>query len=105
MRTLRTTATNEYSTAALYYLLAGSCIASHLFANKTIYMNKSRLCANYREWQLSLWGAIFLTFGVGYLVASHFSNLSPLMYLLIIVGAICHGYGMWKINKGTHRTN
>lgn len=51
--------------------------------------------AKYIEWQASLFGAIFASFGVGILVASIFK---PYAYILTLLGIIMHAWGMYKIH-------
>jgi hypothetical protein len=56
--------------------------------------------AKYVEWQASLFGACFIAFGLGVL----FADLAePFSWVIILVGIVLHGWGMYKIhirNKG-----
>ena len=54
--------------------------------------------AKYIEWQASLFGAIFVAFGVGALWGSYFMKY---IYLIIIAGIVLHSWGMYK----THMRN
>lgn len=52
--------------------------------------------AKYSEWQSSLWGACSIAFGLGVLSARIFE---PYAYVLILIGIILHGWGMYKIHQ------
>lgn len=49
--------------------------------------------AKYGEWQASLFGACFITFGLGVLLHRFFGVWG---WLIIIVGIILHSWGMKK---------
>ncbi len=52
--------------------------------------------ATYGEWQASLWGACFIAFGLGVLLASYLSWLAiPAM----AIGIAMHGWGMYRIHQ------
>jgi hypothetical protein len=52
--------------------------------------------AKYVEWQASLFGACFIAFGLGILLASYFSSIS---LIIILVGIVLHSWGMYKIHQ------
>lgn len=54
--------------------------------------------AKYIEWQASLFGACFIAFGLGVLLASYFQ---PFALIIILIGIIMHSWGMYK----THQRN
>lgn len=58
--------------------------------------NEKLVSAKYSEWQASLFGAIFVAFGVGVLLQRF---VSPWAWLIIILGAVLHGWGMSKMYK------
>jgi hypothetical protein len=52
--------------------------------------------AKYGEWQASLWGACFIAFGLGILLASYLSWIAiPTM----AIGIVMHGWGMYRIHQ------
>ncbi|OGL24909.1 hypothetical protein A2884_02145 [Candidatus Saccharibacteria bacterium RIFCSPHIGHO2_01_FULL_48_12] len=51
--------------------------------------------ARYSVWQASLLGACAIAFGLGILLAGYFS--STFGWLVIIVGVLIHGYGMYRM--------
>lgn len=52
--------------------------------------------ATYGEWQASLWGACFIAFGLGVLLA----NYLPLTALPALgIGIVMHGLGMYRIHQ------
>lgn len=52
--------------------------------------------AKYSEWQASLWGACAIAFGLGVFLSSYFQQFAA---VLILVGIIMHGWGMYKIHR------
>lgn len=50
--------------------------------------------AKYIEWQASLFGASFIAFGLGALVALYFR---PYALIIILTGIIMHSWGMYKM--------
>lgn len=52
--------------------------------------------AKYIEWQASLFGACFIAFGLGIMLASYFSTFA---FIIILVGIILHSWGMYKIQQ------
>lgn len=50
----------------------------------------------YIEWQASLFGASFIAFGLGALLASYFR---PYALIIILIGIIMHSWGMYKMYK------
>lgn len=52
--------------------------------------------AKYVEWQASLWGACAIAFGLGSLLTNYFGQLA---IVLILIGIVLHGWGMYKIHK------
>ena len=52
--------------------------------------------ARYVEWQASLFGACFIAFGLGILLASYFQTFA---LFIILIGIILHSWGMYKIHK------
>lgn len=76
--------------------------ACHLCSGKIIKITmKDKLTkAKYIEWQASLFGACFIAFGLGILLASYFVAFA---LLIILIGIVIHSWGMYKIhqrNKG-----
>lgn len=59
--------------------------------------NKEQLVsAKYIEWQASLFGAMFVAFGLGVLLHQFFGSWA---WAIIIIGAILHSWGMTKTYK------
>ncbi len=52
--------------------------------------------AKYSEWQASLWGACFIAFGLGVLLAQYGQRLA---IVAILLGVGMHGWGMYKIHQ------
>lgn len=52
--------------------------------------------ATYGEWQASLFGALFIAFGVGALWGS---LLEKYILIIIIIGIALHSWGMYKIHQ------
>jgi hypothetical protein len=52
--------------------------------------------ATYLEWQMSLFGASFIAFGVGVLLARY---LPWLAIPVIAVGIVMHAWGMYRIHE------
>ncbi len=52
--------------------------------------------AKYSEWQFSLWGACFIAFALGVLLASYFQRFA---FVVIVIGIGMHGWGMYKIHQ------
>lgn len=52
--------------------------------------------ARYLEWEASLFGAIFIAFGVGALWGGY---LKDYLYLIILAGIVVHSWGMYKVHK------
>lgn len=63
----------------------------------TKYSMKDKLRkAKYIEWQASLFGASFIAFGLGALLASYFR---PYALVIILIGIIMHSWGMYEIHQ------
>jgi hypothetical protein len=54
--------------------------------------------AKYSEWQASLWGACFIAFGLGVLLAHYFRSFA---LFILLLGVGLHSWGMYK----THQRN
>ena len=52
--------------------------------------------ATYLEWQMSLFGASFIAFGLGILLASY---LAWLALPALATGILMHGWGMYRIHQ------
>lgn len=52
--------------------------------------------ATYVEWEASLFGAMCVAFGLGTLLANMFT---PYAWIIILIGAVGHAWGMYKIHK------
>lgn len=52
--------------------------------------------ATYFEWQASLFGACFISFGLGVLVSKYFQ---PYSLIIILIGILMHSWGMYKIHR------
>lgn len=52
--------------------------------------------ATYNEWLASIFGACFIAFGLGVLLAKYFSGFA---YIIILVGIIVHSWGMYKVHQ------
>jgi hypothetical protein len=48
------------------------------------------------EWELSIFGACFIAFGLGVWLASYFR---PWAFWIMLIGIIGHGWGMYKIHQ------
>jgi hypothetical protein len=60
-------------------------------------MDKGTLTkAKYSEWQASLWGACFIAFGLGVLLAQYFRVIA---LVIVAVGIALHGWGMYKMHQ------
>lgn len=53
--------------------------------------------AKYSEWLASLFGACFVSFGLGAWFGESFSD--PLLAVIVVVGIVMHSWGMYRINK------
>lgn len=51
--------------------------------------------ASYLEYQASLFGACGVALGLGALFPQY---IQPLAFLLILVGSVMHGWGMYRIH-------
>jgi hypothetical protein len=52
--------------------------------------------AKYGEWQASLFGACLMALGLGVYFANYIAKFTP---IIILIGVILHGWGMYKIHK------
>ncbi|HYG84806.1 MAG TPA: hypothetical protein VD978_00955 [Azospirillum sp.] len=52
--------------------------------------------ATFLEWEASLFGACFIAFGLGALLAD---AVQGLVIPLILVGIVIHGWGMYRIHR------
>ncbi len=52
--------------------------------------------AKYVEWQASLFGACFVSFGLGILFANYFE---PYAFAIILIGIVLHSWGMYSIHQ------
>lgn len=60
-------------------------------------MKKNMLTkAKYIEFQASLFGACFIAFGLGIILISFFERYA---LLIIFLGIIIHGWGMYRIHQ------
>ncbi len=60
-------------------------------------MKKHKLTqATYVEYQASLFGACFLSFGLGVLFAGYFEKFA---LVLIVLGIVLHSWGMYKVHQ------
>lgn len=50
--------------------------------------------ARYIEYEASIFGACFIAFGLGVVFAGYFQKFA---FLLILIGIVVHGWGMFKI--------
>jgi len=58
--------------------------------------------ATYGEWQASLFGASFIAFGLGVLLAGY---LAWLAIPALIIGIVMHGWGMYRIHQRNNSTS
>ena len=61
-----------------------------------IEITKKLTQATYGEWQASLFGASFIAFGLGVLLAGY---LAWLAIPALILGILMHGWGMYRIHQ------
>lgn len=59
-------------------------------------MNENLTKAKYNEYLASIFGACFVAFGLGVLLANYFQWLA---IPLIIIGVIIHSWGMYKVHQ------
>ncbi len=59
-------------------------------------MKEDKTKGKYFEWMISLSGACAIAFGLGILFAEY---LKMYTYWLIVLGAVIHSWGMYKVHK------
>jgi hypothetical protein len=70
---------------------------SHLLLISMTIPQETKLTkATYLEWQMSLFGASFIAFGLGVLLAGYLPWLAT---PALIVGVVMHGWGMYRIHE------